>query len=374
MKNVKKIINGILALLVLIPIFMPFEVLATASENVTQDEILTEAELDVIWNMMTDERYENDDIYLTEVEREAFVQMLISNAETYVANLSDEDIAEIEAELEEFHHAEEYFWENFSPDFLWEMYLEDNPEVLRMRNGMDVAIQEEINAMYETVVTHHVSITSTSSPGYVPGFNNPVDVWTRIFSADFGLTQAQMRAIEVVGLDAGTSAAIAGILPGWNDMRVDAYRHWLWNYRAVRNHNVGPDATTRYTRTRIFTTHREIASIILDSQPSLITTNPTANQLAMGRYLRVAILGLNQAGWRNLLNTYNGRYHQMDLWNNYWGRIDGLANNNFNPRWNSTVVNTGLVRGNGTGATQMSVARQNRLWAREKAFPVGGRP
>lgn len=46
----------------------------------------------------------------------------------------------------------------------------------------------------------------------------------------------------------------------------------------------------------------------------------------------------------------------------------------FDTRWRSTAVNTGLVRGNGTGATQMSVARQDRIWVRQKAFPHGSRP
>jgi len=370
MKNVKRIAKGALAIIMVLPIFMPLRIV-TANEYNVQDE-LTEAEIDVIWEMMTDEDYEHYDIYLTEVERDAFVERLINNAEYYVANLSDNELAEIAIELEEFHAEEAYFWENLSPEFLWEMYVEDNPEVLVMRSGMDVAIRAELNDMYETLVSNYASIAPTDF--YVPGFNNAVGVWTRQFSIDDGLSHTNISTIEAIGIDAAVISTAAGVLPGWNTMRVDAYRHWLWNSMSVSNLAVGANATTRYNRTRIMTTNRELASIMFDSQPSLITTTPTAQQLAMGRYLRIATLGLNQVGWRNLLNTYNGRHHQMDLWNNYWGRVDGLANNNFNPRWNSTDSNTGLVRGNGAVATEMSVARQNRLWTRGKAFPFGSRP
>jgi len=116
---------------------------------------------------------------------------------------------------------------------------------------------------------------------------------------------------------------------------------------------------------------------LFQSQPSLAVRNPNASQIAMGRYLRSVIVSFTQFGWTHHFNNAGGRDVQMDLWNNYWGRVDSRnltttpenQLTHFNNRWNNTAVNTGLVRGTGTGATAMSLARQNRLWVRRKHFP-----
>ena len=67
----------------------------------------------------------------------------------------------------------------------------------------------------------------------------------------------------------------------------------------------------------------------------------------------------------------------MDLWNNHWGRVDGIgANNNqirhqrFVERWYRTG-NTGLARGRGTAATSMPLSRQRHLWDNRWHRPLG---
>jgi len=376
MKNFQKIVRGLLAIIIATTsVFMPFEALVLANENITQSERLTEAELDILWDKMSDENYSDYEFDLTDAERDALWQRLIGDAETYVENLSEEKIIEIEAELEAFYEAEEYFLENLSPEFLWELYVEENPEVLRMRNGIETVIEEEINTMYETLAAEHHGVIEVS-PFFSPGGNTPVGFWTRRFSQDDGVSQGNIAAIEAEGLVARTMAERERRSSGWSEMREDAFRHWLWNHLSVRATTVGLNATTRYNRTRIVTTNRELATAIFQAQPSLETASPTANQLAMGRYLRIVLVNLTQVGWRNMMNTPSGRDVQMDLWNNYWGRRDGAnfgpmnnALRQFNDRWNSTAVNTGLVRGTGTGATAMSIARQDRIWTRRKALP-----
>jgi hypothetical protein len=338
------------------------------NKNIVSTEELTTEELDSLLEKMTDDNYSDYEFDIDDTTRDVLWGRLINNAEDYVANLSAEELAEIDSEIEAMMLEREYFYDSLSPEFLLETYLEYNREILRMRSFNMLEFEEEMEELYQMLTTFTDS---------VDGFRGPVDDWVYIFSRDDAVPSVNIRAIEAQGALAAMTSQTTGNAYNWARYRTDAYRHWVWNVFATGSVHVGANFTTRYNRTRIVTTNRELATAIIQAQPSLNVRNPNASQIAMGRYLRSVMVSFTQIGWTNHFNTPDGRDVQMDLWNNYWGRIDSrnltITPDNmlrhFNNRWNDTGVNTGLVRNTGTGTTGMSLARQNRLWTLRKHYP-----
>lgn len=328
-------------------------------------ENVSEAEIDAIWEKLFDEKYEGYEFDLTDAHRAAIWQRMYEKAVAYTDSLTDEEFAEIERELEEQKQIDQYFWDNLSPELLWDSYVEDNPEVLRMRSGEKIEIKEALTELYENLKSKDVAsmnldenIAPFYSIGGVTGF------WTANFSTLDGLSAATRTAINFIG---GTATTTSNNAFTSTDMRRDGFRHWLWNFLSVRDITVGANQSTRIQRTRNFTTNRELATMIVRNNSTLNTSSPSTAQITQARSIRSNILNMNATAWRNLLNDVRGRDDQMDLWNNHWGRVDGQTTSTvtnqqrFQNRWNGTG-NTGLVRGNGTGATEMSTGRQTHLF------------
>lgn len=363
----KKSIIVVLITSFIFQMFIPVLVYGVPAESERPAAEITTEYLDNLWYKLTSEDYLDFNFDFDENVIDALWDRLYQNAKEYVNNLTPDELENRYGDVAELLRERNYFDENLSPEFLLETYIEYNPEILRTRNFDMLEFEQEMMEFYENL--NSLSLRSTN-------IMDPVDDWTYIFSREDGVPSVNIRGVEAQGALAATTSQATGATHNWPAMQTDAYRHWLWNVFASGSVHVGANATVRYNRTRIVTTNRELATAIMHSQPSLAVRNPTAQQIAMGSHLRLDIVFLTQAGWTHFWNNAAGRDFQMDLWNNYWGRIDArtlptpdLVFNRFNTRWNSTDVNTGLVRGTGTGATAMSLARQNRLFQRRKHFP-----
>lgn|GEM_PF-1546491 len=121
-----------------------------------------------------------------------------------------------------------------------------------------------------------------------------------VISVDIdGVSVVGRIAIEASGDSAQNDAASAFL---YDRLRQDAYRHYLWNFRAVRNVVVHLIQDGRIRSTRIYTTNRELATNILRRYPSLNGANPTASQLATALNLR-----------NNFFNELNEWFYNFEL-------------------------------------------------------------
>jgi len=336
------------------------------------DFLVTEDNVEELWHKFFDEQYNDLVFKFTEAGSQAFWDNLHRIAVEEVNMMSEEELAEIERELEQRRQEEEHFWENLSPEFLWELYVKDNPQVLRMRSDEVSELKEAVKkSYYDLIKWREYQGIDDISAGAAFWANAALETWTNQFAADAGVSLAARQRMTIIAGIAWADARITSTQEGWGwgSWREDAYRHWLWNATSVRDPGVGSTQAQRVTNTRIFTTYREIVTYIHRHETSLRTTNPTAAQLQMGRNMRNAYLNMNQATWVSEsfwgLNTPNGRAEQMDLWNNHWGRFDGVAGAptlaRFNTRWNDTSLINGLVRSDTTAFANMEIGRQRHI-------------
>ena len=266
------------------------------------------------------------------MEMDALWEQMVAEAE---AAVTPEQIAEIEKQMVE----EENFFSNLTPYTLWEVFIEDNPEVLESRAAIR-DVWQEIEKLYDYMIS-----TSSVMP-ISPMSNSPltggIESYTRALSQADGLTNLVVRsAIEASAATAATTAR--SIYPN-NRWRQDAFRHYLWNFTAVQNTLVGITQNGRVNSARIYTTNRELATNIMRRTPSLNVSNPNANQRVTMVNLRNIILNSNFTMWESFFTTAGGREDLMDLWNNEKGRIDGLifsgrgAHPAFVNRWNANTL------------------------------------
>ena len=233
---------------------------------------------------------------LTEAEKEAFWAEILREAE---ATVTPEQIAEAYRIMEET----EKFFSSLNPETIWEAYLDENPEISgrRMSKGELSEIKREVNTLFEKMtVDDIISPNSISSSALL--------AYTRHFSGHDGVGVVGRTAIEVNGNSAQNDAASA--FPN-NAMQRDAYRHYLWNFSAVRDVAVYITQNGRIRSTRIYTTNRELATNILRRFPTLDVANPTANQLATALNLRNNFFNRTFAQWMPFLLTKGG---EMILW------------------------------------------------------------
>lgn len=330
---------------------------------------ITEENIHELWDNLFDEAYDDHEFKFTEEAVNIFWQRLYDDSLEYIETLTEEEWAEIEREFEEQQQADQYFLDNFSPELLWEHYVEENPQVLRMRGEQVEEVKERINEVYEIIISMGLNILPSGAYMDIDPFvydfvGGSVAAWTRHFSDQDGLGAAARTGIIADGAVASTRSQRQYPNDG---MRRDAYRHYSWNYLGVTNPTVGATLNTRQANTRIFTTNRELASLIIRQNPSLNVTSINATQQTQGRQIRQNVLNMNRASWHALTNASNAtRDDLMDLWNNHWGRVDGAnqglgvhnLHSDFVRRWNNTAPTSGLQRTN----TSMTVARRNYLW------------
>ena len=252
----------------------------------------------------------------SEQQINAFWEETLREAE---AAVTPEQIAEAYRIMEET----EQFFSTLSPESLWDAYLAENlaqkhslpkqtyvlyntisPELSspRMSEGELSETKREVKALYDeikadnTLSSNSISTSSISSSGASL-------TYTRHFSGHDGVGVVARTAIEASGNSAQNDAASA--FP--NDfLRRDAYRHYLWNFRAVRNLAVAVTQAGRTSSTRIYTTNRELATNILRRFPFLDVANPTASQLATALNLRNNIINRTFAQWDALFTGIGG--------------------------------------------------------------------
>jgi len=324
----------------------------------------------------------------SEQQIDAFWGEILREAE---AAVTSEQIAEAYRIMEET----EQFFSALSPESLWKAYLAENlvqknsipkqtyvsyntinPD-LSSRDVSEGELSEtkrEVKALYDeikadntlsssSISTHSIS-TSSIATNYIS-----TDVllrYTRHFSGHDGVGVVGRTAIEASGNSALRDAAIA--FPN-EAMRQDAYRHYLWNFRAVRNSAVHLIQGGRINSTRIYTTNRELVTNILRRSPTLNVANPTPHQLATALNLRNNFFNRTLADWNALFLNAEGRDELMDLWNNEFGRRDGVTGPNepltlFNSRWAANTV----IRSN--AATDVTSARRQTIWFNFWYVPV----
>ena len=338
------------------------------------DFLVTEDNVEELWHKFFDEKYNDLVFKFTEAGSQAFWDKIIQEAVEEVNMMSEEELAEIERELEQRRQEEDYFWANLSPEFLWELYVKENPQVLRMRSDEVSELKEAVKESYYDLIRWRAyQGIEDISAGAAFWAHAAVETWTNQFAMDAGVPLGARQALTTSGPSTWVDARTVSNQQGWGagSWREDAYRHWLWNARLVNNTLVGATQSQRVGNTRIFTTYREIVTYIHRHDTSLRTTNPTAAQLQTGRNMRNTYLSMNQATWVSEslggLNTPNGRAEQMDLWNNFWGRFDGIASSGaptlerFNARWYDTSTHGGLARSNSTAFAHMGIDRQRHI-------------
>jgi len=379
-----KTVASILTITFMLQVATPILAFGNQYQNIDTTIYVTEESLDDVWDSLFDEEYEDYEFEFTEEGLDAFWDRVFEEAYEYVESYTDKEWAEIEREFEERQEEEAEFLSNLSPESLWESYVDANPEVQDMNQEAIESLQEDIQELYEvishdefdvmiqefyesfgdyegTVVSRYQGIQATSAYSITGG---AVAAWTNNFSIEDGLNFATRRAIELTGSHA---AVEANRFYGNNAMRQDAFRHYGWNFRASIDMTVGANLTARRNNARIFTTNRELASIIIRRDPNLNTTNITAARERTGRQVRQTVLSLSRASWHSATNASNStRDDLMDLWNNHWGRHDagvsgaslGNIHSRFVTRWNGNGALTGIQRTN----TTMTLARRNHLF------------
>jgi hypothetical protein len=288
---------------------------------------------------------------LTEAEIEAIGAEILREAE---ASVTPEQITEAYKIMEET----ERFLSSLNPETIWEAYLDENPEITyrRMSKGKLSEIKREVNTLFETMTVDGINSPKYISSSYIP--SSALLAYTRHFSGHDGVGVVGRTAIEANGNSASNDAA--SVFP--NDaMRQDAYRHYLWNFSAVRNIAVHVTQDGRIRSTRIYTTNRELATNILRRFPDLNVAEPTATQLATALNLRNNFFNRTFAQWDALFTDEGGRDDLMDLWNNVRGRQDGVTGPNqpltlFNNRWDANTV----IRSN--RPIDVTPARRQTIW------------
>ena len=348
---------------------LPYQHEAFVSENTVY---ITSSNLDRIWHKLFDSSYDSINFVFIEDGLDSFWERLFFEAEQYTASLSAEEWYEIYAAFELQQQEEAYFWENLSPEFLWNYYIEANPTILLQRGSAIEETKERILQTYNNMILARDRESITAFSGYsITG--GAVAAWTRNFNDEDGLGATARNAINADGLAAINRSEIRYTADA-DALRRDAYRHYSWNYLAVTNPLVGITRNNRVANTRIFTTNRELASMIVRANPNLNATNITAQLQTTGRAARNAILQMNRASWHEATNASNAtRDDLMDLWNNYWGRVDGAGQSAFVPnlhsdfvtRWNNTTATSGIQRTNAS----MTLARRNHLFDNDMHRP-----
>ena len=237
--TVTKVVASVLAIILTLQMIVP--VLAFENQDQSRETIIyvTEESIDAVWDKLFDEEYDHHEFNFPEEAVDAFWQRLYDDAIAYLANLTDEEWADMEREFEEQQQAEQYFWDNFSPELLWEHYVRENPEVLRMHNEEfeDEEIKERIDEIYEEII-------SSGLYQEIAPFNLVYDIaggaiaaWTRNFSDADGLGAVARSGIMADGAVAANRSSRQ--YPN-NALRQDA-----WNYLAVTNPVVGLTAAAR---------------------------------------------------------------------------------------------------------------------------------
>jgi len=293
--------------------------------------------------------------------------------------VTPEQIAEAYRIMEET----EQFFSTLSPESLWDAYLAENlaqkhslprqtyvlynaisPELSSptMSEGELSETKREVKGLYDEI---NADNTLSSSSISTSSISSASLAYTRHFSGHDGVGVVGRTAIEASGDSAQNDAASAFPTDG---LRQDAYRHYLWNFRAVRNVAVHLTQDGRIRSTRIYTTNRELATNILRRHPSLNVANPTASQLATALNLRNNFFNRTFAQW-DALFTGDGGEDLMDLWNNECGRQDGVNNPDepllfFNVRWNANTV----IRSK--SPVDVTPARRQTIWVNSWYVPV----
>ena len=377
---IKNNIFSILALTMIANNVTP--VFASFSEYYQYSVNFTIEDLDKLWEKLTNQENKPKGLTLTDEIINALWVRVIENAMYQTTKLSQDELYVIEVFINEMKDEEQYLKDNLSPELLWKLYIEENPEILKKRGNQIDIIKEDLYNVYEIMVYNQFQEIEPMVSDDFDWVNQPLANWTRIFSRRDGLLQSSITAIESRGT---ASAALARIAFPFERHRQGAYRHWLWNHDSVRHTSVGSTLAQRTQRTRIYTTNREIATAVMRHArtnfpcPNIDVMNPTAQSVNTMFEIRQSLLGLNQWGWVYMMNTERGKEEQMDLWNNYWGRRDGVSFvggspgaepiDQFNTRWVSTASNTGLARGPYYLPNNMRTNRQQRIWSQGKHFP-----
>ena len=302
------------------------------------------------------------------------------------AAVTSEQIAEAYRIMEETKQ----FFSALSPESLWEAYLAENlvqkssipkqtyvlyntinPELSSrgMTEGELSETKREVKALYvEMKAVNTLSSSNIATSGIAPSYisTNALLTYTRHFSGHDGVGVVGRTAIEASGNSAQNDAASA--CPN-DTMRQDAYRHYLWNFRAVRNLAVHVTQGGRINSTRIYTTNRELVTNILRHTSALNVENPTPHQLATALNLRNNFFNRSFTDWDTLFPSEGGREDLMDLWNNEFGRQDGVTGPNeplvlFDSRWAANTV----IRSE--EPTDVTLARRHTIWVNFWYVPV----
>jgi len=328
---------------------------------------------------------------MTEEEFDVFWDKMYENAK---AAVTPEQIAEAERIMEKT----ETFFATLTPETLWISYLDENPEILTMPEKDILKARQEVEELFEKVEIYfneevlmkedkffsdslNTSSITNSNNLFSTDFlydGNVYLAYTHHFSVNDGLGVAAIAALLINGRTARTASYNNFPNDYW---KKDAYRHYLWNYLAVNDLNIGATSNTRVNRTRIYTTNYELVTNILRRNSRLdFTDNPTALQRATALNLRSFIFNRTYASWHGNFNVYfcdrhdDGYNDLMDLWNNEIGRQDGVAHfawehlARFNARWNANQ----LIK-NDTVA-EVTVSRRNHIWNNEWYRPIRGVP
>lgn len=294
---------------------------------------------------------------MTEEELEAYGEQLYREAE---ATVTPEQIAEAQKFLDE----EEKFFSNLTPETLWQTYLDENPEVFTLSKSEILEIKQEVEALYEEIV----SVNSRAT------YTNAKRAYCRYFSSQDGLGTIARLNIEAYGAQCLDYAASEFPNDVWKQ---DAFRHYSWNYYCMLSSLIGITLNTRENSTRIYTTNYELANNLLRRNVIVRTDSPTSTQLATALTLRNNILNISTCStWDAYFsgstpNEYGiGRDELMDLWNNEHGRQDGRINSwismviPFNDRWNNNTV----IKNNTTFG--VTVGRRQTIWNNNWYKPV----
>ncbi|MCL2212520.1 MAG: hypothetical protein FWB93_01630 [Oscillospiraceae bacterium] len=276
-----------------------------------------------------------------------------------VANVTNEQLAEIAAHRQ----AEEDFLANLSPETMWIEWLKDNC-VQDLTRAEVRYVREKIDKLYIQMSAQPDAMDVMGEATNSTPLARNIEVWTRRFSEIDGLTnRVVIAAIESYGVMRGADAQMNFPNDRW---RRDAFRHYAWNFFAAGSIAVGVSVTGRMNSTRIYTTNREMVTMVFRHLPHLDVANPTDLQIATGIQFRTIVLTKRHFDlWTPHFNCSLGREDLMDLWNNEMGRQDATLPNaaalsQFNIRWN----NRSIIRSNSTADVTLAIRQQifNNRW------------
>ena len=300
-----------------------------------------------------------------DVEYIWLTEEMIREAEEAVTPELRARIAQIERERDEF-------FTDITFERIWDMLLYEHPyrfeqmtedEILSKKQEREARHEEWALFMEEGYIDDGLTM-------YSSGISPSLDLtgimqdelqlrrFIDVLSLEDGISFSDLQELQEIGDRAAVDAWLS-FRDTPDEMKRDAYRHYIWNFRGTR--------ATSERAARIYTTNRELVSNML-RQHSTISTD-TAVEVRNNK-----IFNLPYSEWNALFTGSSGRDDLMDLWNNEQGRRDGSDSSLSDSliftrgRFNRLFDSGALVRNN--SAVQLPPARRFTIWEDKLYRPV----